>query len=794
VTAKRGGASKARALEALGRVHYVPIRHHSPRSSAVLRAVLARVSPELVLVEGPSDADALIDVIVDAATEPPIALLGYRIDKGAGSAMWPFARYSPEYVALKWASERGAARAFIDVPIGVALAPSKLEPQARAGGPDPDDDASVHDRAAQAAGFASFESFWEASFEAPAHDPASFSAAILAYADVVRAADGDADAMTRARDAFMARRIEDHASRVEPSRIVVVAGAAHVVALARGEVDLALERQLPKPVPTAATVIPYSFPRLAEQLGYGAGNRAPQHYQRVDDAELRGADAFDRAALVALIELAEDLRLRGFAASLADALEGYRLARTLAAMRGRAAPGLDEVRDAAVATICRGDALHVDAMLWPVVIGKRVGHVAARVGKNSLEEEFWRTVRDKRLPVADALEPFSLRLHNEVEIETSVFLHRLRVIGVPYASFVGGGAAALRDAGHATGDEAGGFAALTRAREGWEAQWTPATDVALVEAIVLGETLEAAADRALATRLDAATDTAGAAEVLLEAVVTSSRAAAGAALSVCERLAALDDDLPSLARAAQALATLVSFGTSRGRTVGSSATVAALLENVWARAVLRAEAACAATDEATPPLLAALRVLHEIALAKQFVDGAGWTRAARRIAASDAVNPACAGHAEGLLYLMQATTDADVDVAVRARLGDALEPRAAARYLEGFLEVNALALVKSRAVVGAIDAFLGAIDPARFTDVLPVLRRAFGHLGATERRYLLENLLAMRRAARGGDAMAAARLARDKAAIVAMRGELEDVLHDVDDLLSGGAPLGGGGS
>ncbi len=498
-------------------------------------------------------------------------------------------------------------------------------------------------------------------------------------------------------------------------------------------------------------------------------------YQRAHDAGC----SYDRATLETLLDFAQHLRLRGFSASLADAIEGYRLARALAGLRDKSAPGLDELRDAAIATLCKGERAHVDGFLWPAAVGKNVGHVAARVGKNSLEEEFWRTVRDKKLPVSDALETFSLRLSNAVEIETSVFLHRLRVIGVPYASYAG----AERASGPAQGDAAGGYNALARAREGWQAQWTPATDVALVEAIVLGDTLEEVCARMLERRLGEAKSTADAAEVLLEAVVTSCAGAAGQALARCERLAAIDDDLPSLANGARALATLVSLGTSRARTQGGDAAVIALFQKVFERAVLRAPHACVVDDEAADPTNAALRVLHEIALGQPLADRAGWLAAAGAIAASDRVNPKASGHAEGLLYLAQERTDDDVAIAVGQRLANALEPRPAARFLEGFLQVNALALVKSRSVVAGLDAFLSGIDKARFVDVLPVLRRAFGHLGATERRYLLENLIALRAAGRGESVDTAKRLEDDREAIRSMQGELAKAMDDLDDLL-----------
>src|SRR6185369_5777172 len=231
-----------------------------------------------------------------------------------------------------------------------------------------------------------------------------------------------------------ARMILEHiAAGVPPEQIVVVAGAAHVAAFAAGDVDASLEAVLPEPVHTAATLIPFSFPRLAEQLGYGAGNRAPQYYQRAHDAGC----SFTRATLEVLVEFTEHLRLRGFMASLSDTIEAYRLALTLADIRGKAEPGLDEVREATIATMCRGDATHVDGFLWPSVIGRNIGRVADRIGKNSLQEEFAREVNARRLPATDAVESFVLKLNAPFQVGTSVFLHRLRVAGVSYASYLG---------------------------------------------------------------------------------------------------------------------------------------------------------------------------------------------------------------------------------------------------------------------------------------------------------------------------------------------------------------------
>jgi hypothetical protein len=97
--------------------------------------------------------------------------------------------------------------------------------------------------------------------------------------------------------------------------------------------------------------------------------------------------------------------------------------------------------------------------------------------------------------------------------------------------------------------------------------------------------------------------------------------------------------------------------------------------------------------------------------------------------------------------------------------------------------VNALALVKSRPVVTALDGFLAGIDTDRFRDALPVLRRAFGGLGATERRYLLENVLSIRRIGDKAKAAQAVLQEKDKEKLQAMSAELSKAMDDLDDLL-----------
>jgi hypothetical protein len=255
------------------------------------------------------------------------------------------------------------------------------------------------------------------------------------------------------------------------------------------------------------------------------------------------------------------------------------------------------------------------------------------------------------------------------------------------------------------------------------------------------------------------------------------------AMHACDALAADDDDLLSLATACRSLSTLAAYGSSRKLAGGGDQAIAALCVKTFDRAVLRVGDACGGDDEAVAPALTSMRLLHDVALAQPLVDRASWMAAAGEVARSYAVNPLAAGLAAGLLYLAQELDDAQVATLVEQRLTATFEPLAGAAFLEGFLRVNALVLARSREVVRTLDAFLASIPAERFTTVLPLLRRAFATVGATERRYLLENVLAVRGLGAHADDARAVLAERDTARLGEMASELDEAMDDLDDLL-----------
>src|SRR5688572_23942986 len=107
------------------------IRHHGPGSARSVLAELERLQPDALLVEGPSDATSLIDMIAVSAMRPPVALLVYAPDEPRVATFYPMAEFSPEWVALRWALEHGIPARFIDLSAGAQFAVEKAAFQRR---------------------------------------------------------------------------------------------------------------------------------------------------------------------------------------------------------------------------------------------------------------------------------------------------------------------------------------------------------------------------------------------------------------------------------------------------------------------------------------------------------------------------------------------------------------------------------------------------------------------------------------------------------------------------------------
>ena len=102
-------------------VTYLGIRHHGPGSARRVVEALEDLQPVEILVEGPIDLSDQLPRLADPEMVPPVAQLAYPKDAPNQAFFWPFALFSPEYQAVKWAIAAGVPVRYIDLPVACLL-------------------------------------------------------------------------------------------------------------------------------------------------------------------------------------------------------------------------------------------------------------------------------------------------------------------------------------------------------------------------------------------------------------------------------------------------------------------------------------------------------------------------------------------------------------------------------------------------------------------------------------------------------------------------------------------------
>ena len=201
-------------------VHLLGIRHHGPGSARAVATALAELQPDVVLIEGPPEADKVVELAGSEEMVPPVALLAYAVDDSTRAAFWPFAVFSPEWQAVEYALAADVPVRFCDLPAAHQFASS---------GGDGRRGLSIDPLAtlANAGGYDDPERWWDDVIESRREGAEPFTV----IADAMRELRHGEEATGREaqREAYM-RTVLRKAIREGFERIAVICGAWHVPA------------------------------------------------------------------------------------------------------------------------------------------------------------------------------------------------------------------------------------------------------------------------------------------------------------------------------------------------------------------------------------------------------------------------------------------------------------------------------------------------------------------------------------------------------------------------------------
>ena len=413
--------SAAEALWTCRDPFLIGVRHHSPALAAAMPALLEAAAPDRLLVELPMELAPWLGWLAHPDTQAPVALSAVRED-GGGLSFYPFADFSPELAAIRWAVRKGIPVEPCDLPWassawrgageGEPAGPVAVTDGEAGGGGDEaasEPDAALPSAPAvegrelagsmhRAAGVGDPEELWDRLVEvrAAGSDPERVRRAALALGWALRRSASVVGAVDLAREAWMRERI-----RAAHGRLAVVVGAFHAPALLPDVVG----RAAPHVGATASTVvtslIPYTFPLLDSRSGYPAGIRDPEWQQAAYESGLDAATVHQRAGELA-VGIVAAMREAGHAAGTVDATELVRLASDLARLRGHAAPGRRELVEACAAVLSQGEPVGrgraVARAMQQVLIGARHGRLAAGTPRSGLGPHVERLLAELRLP------------------------------------------------------------------------------------------------------------------------------------------------------------------------------------------------------------------------------------------------------------------------------------------------------------------------------------------------------------------------------------------------------------
>lgn len=686
--------------------HVLGIRHHGPGSARAVLSELDRIQPDIVVIEGPADADRLTTDVDHADMVPPVAIMAYAVDDPAVSAFWPFGAFSPEWQALLWAARHEVPVRFCDLPAATVLAQrdQRHENTSRV---RVDPIAALAD----AAGYDDPERWWDdviesRTVESPT-EGSGFEAITEAMRTVRELEPDEDDPIEHQREAHM-RQVLRKAAK-EFATVVVVCGAWHAPALAgklpAASADAALLRGLPK-AKSATVWVPWTHSRLAAASGYGAGVRSPGWYQH----------AFlerDRPVETWLTLAARALREHDIFVSSAHVIEGVRLANALAAMRGRAHPGLSEVNEATEAVLCEGSDTRFGLIVRELVVGERLGSIPEHLPMVPLLADITKQQKSLRLKPDANAKQVTLDLRKPNDLAKSHLLHRLTVLDIPWG-----------EPEIATGQ--GTF------KEPWTLQWQPEFAVRVVISSVWGNTVYRACKAKLTDTAENATHLGQVTAAIEAALLGGVDEAVPPLLTILENKAAVDRDLTELMAALPALARSLRYGDVRRTDAGAlGAVTTSLLRRV--NVGLPATLTGLGPDAAAEMLAHVNAVTDTVDLLEADVRGE-WLATIARLADRDDLHGSLVGRFVRIGVDGAVFTTAEAARRMRRALSIGAPADEKSAWIEGFLSGSGLLLVHDTELLAVIDEWLTGLTATEFTDVLPLVRRTFSTFDAGIKR------------------------------------------------------------
>lgn len=714
------------------------IRHHGVGSAKNVAERLEQLRPDMILIEGPPEISDALALIGHSDLKPPVSVMIYNTENPKQSSFYPFAEYSPEWVAAIYANKHKIPLRAMDLPAAISFQIEQLKlpeeeqivVKKNENGeslnvsiePTPINIVTHRDplgHLAEISGFRSGEAFWEHHFEKnyiKNSEIEHFEAVSLAMGSLrEQQILSSLDEENVYREAYM-REIIRKAQNELFTNIVVICGAWHAPVLHdfdnSAKADTKILKALPKSkIKVLATWIPWTNQRLSIQSGYGAGIHSPGWFEHIWNTP----EEFD---LRWLTKVAGVFRKKNVDISTAHVIEAVRLAESLAVLRNFSKPSLEELNEAVLAVMCMGDEIMLNLIREHLIIGKRLGKVPSEIPKVPLQEDFERIIKSLRLPLTANSKQYDLDLRNENDLKRSIFLHRLEILEIKWAKRV-------------VSRNKGTF------KESWKLEWEPEMMISLIDKAFYGNTIQLASQQIIINQLADEKSVGKVAELIQKTIPAELFEIIDLLLTKVNDLATISADILDLMFAYPPLIQVSRYGNVRKTDLSM---MQGIVDSLIIRISIGLPNACYGLDEANAEKMFTQigQVNEAVRLSNSSETDAIWLEALRKLLTKTGINQLIVGCTCRLLLDAQYLSEKEAEKQLSYSLSSSNEPTKVAAWIEGFLKGSGMILIYDNKLWNLIYRWVAQIQEDVFMELLPILRRTFSKFEYAERRKIGE--------------------------------------------------------
>ncbi|WP_027624550.1 DUF5682 family protein [Clostridium lundense] len=725
---------------------YFPVRHHSPACSFHLKKVIEAYNPEIILIEGPSDANSVIPYIAHEDTEAPVCIYySYTDEKKLVTeegekykCYYPFLDYSPELLAIRESRKRNISSEFIDLPYAEILINSEEGKGLR----KTEEKNSYSDdylfqrskfinSLCEKQGCRSFNELWEMLFEIDGLkiQTESFIKNMIAFCYLSRCF--ESEEMLKedgciSREKYMVSKIREFSSKY--NKILVVTGGFHtsgLIQLSKENTEVKLHNISEKNIGAYAMV--YSFEESDQLSGYASGMPYPAFYQRIWNNLWENIEKpYEKAVLHFIVKCGRNIRNSVGGLSTADEIEALNMAKGLQVLRGKSECGVYELQDAVKASFIKGELnMASDAPLLDLLKllrGGGMGCLCSNAEVPPIVLDFRQLCSKYKIKVNSTLkQEIVLDLYkNHKHKEISQLFHRMKFLNTSFCL-------------NTKGPDFINKKNVNLIRETWNYKWSVNVESSLIENSVHGGTVKEAVESLLLKKLSSNTsDSSVMSEGLIEAFMMGYNNILLNTIAAIKDIVINDNNFYSVAECTYNIYFLYSgnmlFSNSQDENLSK------LLIQCYNKAVTLVPELYAVPGEEENKVIDKLKNLYHICLEEEFEAHRDiFKEALFSITNKASTNAAVEGAALGLLLgLNEVDTCYILKKAEGYLYGTGEKFLNSAIFLKGLFSTARDVVLSEEKMIRGIDNVLKNLREEDFLRLLPELRLSFSFFAPNE--------------------------------------------------------------